>query len=124
MQIFDEIDFGWFKKWWLVLWLHPLFKCPFCDGAGGAMEGYYEPEWSECHCWHSWETLEDRGLKWFTGRLPLIEWCRAKLSFKYQLGGIMPFRLILRCRLGFHSWLDEEIEEGLKICGVCWDTNR
>jgi hypothetical protein len=24
--------------------------CPHCDGQGGGMSGYYEPEWSGCRC--------------------------------------------------------------------------
>jgi len=33
---------------WLLSIVRPV--CPECDGNGGGMSGYYEPEWSDCDC--------------------------------------------------------------------------
>jgi len=113
------------KTLWLVIWLHPLLKCPLCDGTGGAMEGYYEPEWCECDCWPRWEPLEDGGLSWFVGRLPLLEWLRAQLSVRLlKLYTIVPFREILRCKIGYHAWMAREFwpEPNVKVCATCFES--
>jgi hypothetical protein len=36
----------------MLKWLYGLIRpvCPHCDGKGGAVSGYYEPEWSGCRC--------------------------------------------------------------------------
>lgn len=75
----------WLRTWAARLWLiarhRPFFTCPFCRGNGGAMSGYYEPEWCECSaCWPRWEGLEDHGMKWFIGRMPLMDYLRAGSS--------------------------------------------
>lgn len=106
---------------WALLWWQPFFTCPVCDGAGGAMEGYYEPEWSECSsCWHYWETLDDYGIERFNGRLSLFQLWRVKLAKKLGVEEAFPFREIVRCLTGHHNWLNEEVEPGLRICGWCW----
>ncbi len=34
----------------LKLWRLIRPACPHCEGKGGFMDGYYEPEWSGCRC--------------------------------------------------------------------------
>ncbi len=110
---------------WLVIKHRSFFRCPFCEGKGGAMSGYYEPEWSECHaCHRHWDDLVDHGLGWVEGRLPLLEWLRAKVAIRCGIGFICRFREAAACKLGWHYWMDEDdIEPGLKICCVCYEDN-
>lgn len=89
------------------------------------MEGYYEPEWSECDCWRYWEDLEDWGVTWFVGRLPLLPLIRAKLSRRFlKLDQVTRFRDLVRCLTGFHPWMNEEIEPGRRLCGVCFESEK
>lgn len=32
------------------LWRLIRPACPYCEGKGGFIDGYYEPEWSGCRC--------------------------------------------------------------------------
>lgn len=69
------------KKLWLIIWHRPFVTCPFCKGRGGDVVGYYEPEWTECReCWDYWKDLDDWGLAWFAGRLPLLKFIQARAS--------------------------------------------
>lgn len=116
-----------FRKLWLVIRWRALFKCPICDGAGGAMEGYYEPEWSECECYYYWESLEDWGLTWFVGRLPLLPFVRASVSRRLlKIEYILTFQDIARCFTGFHRWMPREyqIQRNQRICAVCFQSDR
>lgn len=112
------------KRLWLIVRHRPLITCPICKGVGGEISGYYEPEWSECSaCWHHWEDLEDHGMPWFVGRLPLLMYVRARLSLRFGLWYPARFRDVLGCKLGIHSWMSEEEScagPGTRLCGVCY----
>ncbi len=107
---------------WLILKHRPFFRCPFCEGKGGAMSGYYEPEWSECYeCYRSWEPLVDCGVDWFEGRLALLDWIRAKAAQRCGIWQICGLRQLLACKLGWHRWMNEDaIQPGLRICCICY----
>lgn len=102
----------------------PLFKCPFCNGAGGAMEGYYEPEWCEClSCYRYWEPLEDRGMGWFIGRLPALAWCRAHFSVRAKMNCMMPLNVLVRCKIGMHcDWL--RVDPETQVCNACFESRK
>lgn len=52
--------------------------CPACDGEGGSMSGYYEPEFSECSCCYEdpwWEESNPtRVWRWRTWKWRYAEW--------------------------------------------------
>lgn len=114
---------GWAKRIWLFIRNRPLIKCPFCNGAGGEMSGYYEREWTECsECWRHWDELEDRGINWVVGRMPLLKFIRAKLSIRLGHWRTACIRELIACKLGRHDWMNEdEAEPGLRICRVCYE---
>lgn len=40
--------------------------CPLCGGTGGAISGYYEPEWSECRLCNPDDEREEKIIRiWF-----------------------------------------------------------
>jgi len=89
------------------------------------MEGYYEPEWTECECWPGWQDLEDRGLGWFIGKVTPLNWCRVKAASRIlKTKSIIPLRETLRCYLGIHRWAGEEVEPGRKICMTCFEAEK
>lgn len=89
------------RRGWLILRHLPLLSCPLCEGAGGAMVGYEEPEWSECYfCWDGWKDLDDYGLQWFIGRINPLRWPKSKLILAT---GHHSFRGWVLCRLGRHA---------------------
>lgn len=55
-----------------------LFRpiCPACNGEGGAMSGYYEPEFSECGCCYP-----DR---WYEDSNPTHVWRWRAWVWRYQ----------------------------------------
>lgn len=108
---------------WLVVKHRPFFICPFCKGDGGAMSGYYEPEWSECpECFDHWSDLVDHRATWFDGRMPLLKRIRAAVSIRAGLWYTARLRDVLSCRLKRHDWMTEAhlSEPGHRICGVCY----
>lgn len=128
----DRISDAWWsvryaaKRVWLVVRHRPLITCPFCKGAGGEMSGYYEPEWSECSaCWGHWNDLEDHGIRWAVGRLPLWDYLRARASLWCGMWELTRFRDLIRCKLRIHRWMNEDdMEPGLRICCVCYATKK
>lgn len=50
--------------------------CPACEGEGGAMTGYYEPEFSECMCCYY-----DR---WYDDSNPTRVWRWQAWAHRYQ----------------------------------------
>lgn len=130
MGVIDRlIDWRWelrraAKVAWLWLRHRPLVTCPFCKGRGGAMEGYYEPEWSECRaCWTLWNDLEDYGATWFVGRISLRGWVRAKVSIRFGFWELTRVRDVVRCRfLRWHRWTNADTTDpGLRLCCVCYE---
>lgn len=117
---------NWLIRIWMLAKHRPFITCPFCDGKGGAMSGYYEPEWSECReCYPHWEPLTDCGPEWCVGRLPVWEWVRARISLAFGLWYIANIRTVIACRLGFHDWMNEDrMEPGLRICCVCYQSGH
>jgi len=103
------------RYWILVLYRilrdRPFFNCPWCEGAGGAVEGYYEREWSECwECWDHYEKLYGLDRDWFIGRVPFLVWLRIKVC------GEMGWKGWFRCRV-LHRHVREE---GVPVCTRCW----
>lgn len=45
----------------MLKWLYGLVRpiCPDCDGSGGGMSGYYQPEFYGCRCCNEDEDNED-----------------------------------------------------------------
>jgi hypothetical protein len=111
------------RRAWLIVKRRPFLRCPFCKGEGGAVQGYYEPEWTECRvCFDHWNELDDYSMPWFVGRLPLLQWIRAKVAQRFGLWYVVSVREALLCRLGFHRWRPEDgIEPGLRICCRCYE---
>ena len=111
---------------WLVARNRPFFTCPCCEGKGGSVQGYYEPEWTECYaCYDYWEKLEDWGWDRFVGRLPAWAWLRTKVALRFGFDPQWPIRDMLRCRLGWHCWMNEDrLEPGLRICARCWKDKK
>lgn len=111
----------WLTKAWLIVKHRPLITCPWCKGTGGAIEGYYEPEWQECReCYHHWEELSDYGLDWFAGRLPVLQYLRARVSIWAGLWFTARISDALRCKAGYHDFADHSHwEPGLEICSTC-----
>lgn len=51
--------------------------CPCCEGKGGFMDGYYEPEFSGCRCCNPDEDCDDeitRVWRWQWWMFRLAEW--------------------------------------------------
>jgi hypothetical protein len=111
---------------WLWIRHRPLIKCPFCQGKGGAMSGYYEPEWSECgECFRFWDDLDDHGWPWFVGRLPVWAWLQSKASIRARLWYRLSFTSLIKCKIGIHRWMNEDrMEPGLRICARCWKDKK
>lgn len=127
MTFAERIEDAWWNvrefavKAWLVVRHRPFFTCPLCKGKGGAMQGYYEPEWSECSaCYERWESLDDHGWTWFVGRLPLLDYLRCRASIRCGMWELTRFRDLIRCKLGIHRWHDDEAV-GKPICCVCYE---
>lgn len=111
---------GVLKRAWLIAKHRPIVTCPFCKGQGGSVD--YWGEWCECReCWKHWSELDDCHLHWFIGRLPLWQWCKAKISMWAGFWFICGLVDVVRCKIGLHRWMNEfETEPGLKICSVCY----
>lgn len=111
------------ERIWLVIKHRPWLRCPFCQGKGGEVSGYYEPEWTECRdCWPYYRDLEDHRWTWFVGRLPLLQWLRAKASIRFGLWYTADFSDIIKCKCGRHRWMDEtDMEPGLYVCATCYE---
>jgi len=61
----------------MSLWTLIRPPCPHCDGKGGFMEGYYEPEFSGCRCCNPDERNEDtttRVWRWHWWAFCFNEW--------------------------------------------------
>ena len=103
---------AWATRAYLVLRHRPLVKCPMCNGKGGEMQGYYEPEWSECwYCYDFWGELEEWRCEWFVGRVPVLAWLRGRILTRLGHGFSMSHgrvRWAILCRLGWHKWQDDE----------------
>lgn len=115
------------RAMWLIVKHRPLLTCPLCKGRGGEVSGYYEPEWSECDCEPHWDQLEDAGMTWCVGRLPVWWWVRVKVSMSRGLCfmGIPRVRDVLRCAVGWHNWHKEEsMGAGSYLCVVCFKSGR
>jgi hypothetical protein len=114
------------KKLFLILKHRSIFCCPFCKGHGGEVSGYYEPEWTECHCcYEHYDELNDHGMEWFVGRVPLWVWIRAKVSIRCEFWFCGTIRNCIRCRMGWHYWMDESrIEPGYEVCACCYTARK
>jgi hypothetical protein len=94
------------QKILIFLWRFPVVQCPACRGTGGSVEGYYEPEWTECrHCYDQTDWLVDMGHDWFAGHVhPLrYPWVRLEVATQQTT-----FRGWLLCRMGFHWDLHDD----------------
>lgn len=105
---------GWqLRRAWSIIHWSPLAKCPVCHGQGGAVEGYFEPEFVECDtCWPFWRDAEDHHLDWAVGRLDPLRWLRAWLLAK--TAGHRTLRTWAFCGLGFHA------PTKYGFCGNCY----
>jgi len=104
---------------WLVIRHRPIIKCPICDGEGGAMSGYYEPEWSECPCCYKhWVNAVDWGVTWAEGRLPLWSFVRAKVAMWCRMDFRETVLNCLKCKAGWHLW--ERQLDGETFCERCY----
>lgn len=110
------------KILWLIIRLRPFIKCPYCEGEGGAVSGYYEPEWMECwHCHRYWEAISDYyyDRSWWEGRMPLLVWVRAKASIRAKMPGLSRWRDIICCRLGkCLNFMDADAKT--LVCRACF----
>lgn len=99
---------------WLIVRYRPFFTCPLCRGSGGGKD--YWGEWIECQCYDHWCHLEDWGMEWFVGRVPLLRWPHLWLLKKTGLH--RSFIGWALCRLGWHRW--KPLVDG-RICTRCYD---
>jgi len=62
----------------MLAFVRNLFRpvCPACEGKGGEISGYYEPEFSECGCCY-----EDR---WYGDSNPTRVWRWRRWTWRYQ----------------------------------------
>ena len=97
-----------------------VIKCPCCEGKGGCVEGYYEPEWTECRvCSFAWDYDEKRFFyklacdREFEGMISPSKW----LKYKVALSGLSWVRII-KCKLGYHAPFSKEEP----VCGFCYKT--
>lgn len=113
---------------WLIAKYRPVMRCPLCKGSGGEVRGYYEPEWSECHCEPFWGPIAEakEEWEWFVGRLPLWWWVRAKIAMRFGLivCGIPRVRDVLRCVTGWHEWHKDETLGEEYLCITCYRSGR
>ena len=100
-----------------------FIKCPCCKGEGGAMTGYYEPEWDDCNCCSfAWEYSSKRFFHKLAcdyelfGRISPSKWLKCKMSFSgdVSIGWIR----VIKCKLGRHVSLASEC--GGTVCAYCW----
>lgn len=110
---------------WLIAKYRPFFKCPHCNGKGGAICGYYEPEWTECEsCYQGWKWLVNRDMKWFEGRISLWGIVQCRASKWANIGGRIRLRDSLRCKLRFHRYVKDSdfFGDGTSVCATCYHT--
>ena len=109
---------------WLVIRHRPVMVCPFCEGRGGEVSGYYEPEWTECwSCHEHWDALDELGVRWAVGRMPFWMWVRSKAAIRCKLWFPARLRDPLRCWLGFHQFISHG-ENMPCLCRICWSENE
>lgn len=99
---------------WLILRDRPFATCPLCGGTGDECDNW--GEWMECECCDHWKHLEDWGMPWFVGRVPLLRWPAFWLLahtglHRSWIGWAL-------CSLGFHDWRDESFG---RLCRRCYE---
>lgn len=123
----DFIDFicwetkMFFYKIWLIIKHRSFFVCPWCKGTGG--ESDYFGEWCECSfCYEHFDELEDYGMNWFVGKVPLLRYITIKLQMAWGLPYPIRFRYILKCKLGFHNldYNEDLYGETGAVCTCCY----
>lgn len=81
----------------VCLWL-PITRCPCCEGRGGEMSGYEQPEWDDCHfCYNEW--FSDREMFWTFGHVHPV---RLPWGYLITKTGHFTFRGWVACRVGDH----------------------